>query len=91
MIEELFGVGVPTTCGYKVENPDSSNVMEFKVLAYFIIQGFDACVLLESDLYHVFLGYSFMHSTAVPVVIVGDSVYYQRNDVEVFAWGASGA
>ena len=85
---EKFGIGVPTTCGYKLCD---ANVQNYDVilLAYFIIGGFEISVLLSSNLYHVFLGYVFSHSTAVPIIIENGCVLYNHEYINLFAWGAS--
>ena len=85
---EKFGIGVPTTCGYKLCN-GSLQKYESTLLAYFIIGGFEISVLLSSNLYHVFLGYVFSHSTAVPIIIENGCVMYNHEYINLFAWGAS--
>ena len=85
---EKFGIGVPTTCGYKLCDGNVQN-HECVLLAFFIIGGFDICVLLSSNLYHVFLGYTFSHSTAVPIIVENGCVLYNHKSINLFAWGAS--
>ena len=90
-VMELIGVGVPTTCGYKLIVDKEMDVGEKYVVAYFIMSGFGCCVRIHSELYHFFYGYTFSHSTAIPVVVDGDEVLYYDAGVNVFAWGAAGS
>ena len=87
---DVFGVGVPTTCGYKMIADDEHEDCIPFILAYFIMGGFGCCVRIRSDLYHYFYAYTFSHSTAIPVVVVDDEVLYCDAGVNVFAWGAGG-
>ena len=89
--KDLFGIGVPTTCGYKLVQDKKKSWKNLCVMAYFILGGFEACVSLDDNTYHIFLGYAFSHSTALPIGIMDGIVYYHIKGVNLFAWGASGS
>lgn len=89
--KSLFGFGVPTTCGYKLVTTDQMTLEDMCFLAYFIIGGFNACVPIQDNMYHIFLGYAFAHSTALPIAILNGIVHYHIDGVNLFAWGASGS
>lgn len=44
-------------------------------------------VQLCDGLIHVFLGYTFSHQTAVPLIVKNNKVIYNHKSIRIMAWG----
>jgi hypothetical protein len=84
-IEELVGIGLPTTVGYNIEGPE-------EVCAHFAVGDF--CGGLHDGLVHHFFGWAVPHASCVPVIFKDQRIITvnDKNEVPSFvlAWGSSG-
>ena len=91
-IESLFGIGLPTTCGYTHVISDENDIVE--VNSTFVLMNF-SMPITHKQIHHMY-AWTFPHATALTTVITSDSrvlVYNgskQRNYVNIAAWGNCG-
>ena len=96
LIDNMFGIGLPTTCGYcEIYGPETivKNIYGSYVQIFFAIK-------IKSNIIHHSLSWCFPHSTAVPLAItVNDGILIYNEDVNknrslsdayLCAWGSSG-
>ena len=84
----LVGIGKPTTCSYQFLNykgPDIDGVL----FQFFLYDGFQVALRLHDFATKTFYGHMASHRTAMPVIVRNDKVYYNNQDISVFAWGKS--
>jgi hypothetical protein len=84
-VEELVGIGLPTTCAYNFVGPA-------EITAYFALADF--CAPIRNGQCHHFYGWAIPHCTCVPVVDSETEFTTNNNETEtpsfVLAWGRSG-
>ena len=83
-----LGLGVPTTCGYQIVI-ESDDITESDVYAYFLMGELGSAIRIKSDYWHIFHAYAFFHCTAVPIVKIGNRIYFKHPLVDIIGWGAS--
>ena len=93
-INSLVGIGLPTTCAHNIIC--SSKLPEVASLSSLFIM-FDFAMTLGHKTVHNFFGWSFVHCTALPILIFHDGTVSISNDdneeehsVVVIAWGNNG-
>ena len=93
-ISSLVGIGLPTTCAHNIIC--DSKLYNIALLSSFFIM-FDFAMPLGHKTVHNFFAWSFVHCTALPILIFHDGTVRVSNDnsedehcVIVFAWGVNG-
>ena len=93
-IRSLVGIGLPTTCAHNIIcDSKLHNVASLSSL--FVM--FDFAMTLGHKTVHNFFGWSFIHCTALPILIFHNGTVNISNDdaedehcIVMFAWGNSG-
>eukprot|EP00957_Ditylum_brightwellii_P074036 5625489-Ditylum_brightwellii.AAC.1 len=84
--------GVNTMCLYQFVGEHLLNKNDH-IYAYFIHDGLGIAVELHNSIGHSFYDNTFVHRTAMPVIVKGtevnEKVYYQHDGFTIFAWGNS--
>ena len=78
-----------TTCGYKMYCANNIKKGMKHCHVYFIYNSLDLAVALnvEKSYYHTFDASFGSHQTSVPVMETDDYIYFNHDDLFVFAWG----
>ena len=76
-IKNLVGLGLPTTCAYNIIC--RSILMETSSLSAFFIM-FDFAMPLNHKRVHNFFGWSFLHCTALPILIFDNGRVHLSNE-----------
>ena len=69
-IDALIGLGLPITCAYNIVVGGLRMKKGCWLSAFFVI--FDFAMILTHKLVHNFLGWSFVHCTALPIILSVD-------------------
>lgn len=93
------GIGAPTTVSYRFlderekpvthkNNARKKNDAQFHV--YFFLDSYNVVVRVNHGVSQNFHAYTFNHRTAIPCCVIGNCVYYQHEQLNVFTHGIAG-
>ena len=91
-IDSMFGIGLPTTCGYVHVVPEKNDIVEIN--SSFIQMNF--AISITNKVMHHMYAWTFPHATALTIALTSESKVLvhsgttREHSLNVAAWGNSG-
>ena len=82
------GIGKPTTCTYQFMNYLHNDNKE-EIFQFFLYDGLNIALRIRDFACKTFYGHLASHRTAMPIIVRNNKVYYNDDNIGVFAWGKS--